>query len=617
MTGEALRFNFAPPRERLPNAEARGDAGEFPVSPMTAVRESAADNGAGRRGTGVVPSAVPVGTVAQPGEEVSASPANVGADPDGLRPYQRTAVTRIREELAATRSTLLVMATGLGKTQTFGALAAHWPGRVLVLAHRDELIQQAQRRLQDMAGEYVDLEQASFRAGGSRIVVGSVQTLCRQARLERFRPDAFSLIVVDEAHHAIAPTYRRILGHFSGAKVLGVTATPDRADERAMGQVFDTVAYVRDIRDGIADGYLCPLKVRQVDVEAIDLSAVGTVAGDLNQGELDAVMAVEEALHGVARPTIEHAGDRRAIVFSTSVANAHRLAEVFNRYKPDSARAVDGTTDFDVRRRLLREHQEGRFQFLCNVGVLTEGYDDPGVSCVVMARPTKSRALYAQMIGRGLRIAPGKADCLAIDIAGNSGRHALVTAIDILAGTYDDEVVAKAKKKAADNPGMDASEALAEAAREVEADRERAAKKRAAIKAKVKHTSREIDPFAFFGLHNPEHDSWAERYRNDPTVAQVETLKKLGIDDAGLTKAQASKLIDAASKRRAAGFASMRQVRMLAKLGIQAPERLSSGVASRLCGAVFQNKATGYGWGFKPGEAAEILSAGRAPGEDA
>src|SRR5262249_46304475 len=151
---------------------------------------------------------------------------------------------------------------------------------------------------------------------------------------------------------------------YGAAKVLGVTATPDRADEAAMGQVFDSVAFVYEIQQAIKDGWLCPIRVKQVLVGAIDLSGVSTVAGDLNAGELDAVMRAEEVLHGIVKPTVELAGDRRTIVFCTSVGAAHRAAEIFNRYKPDSARAVDGTTPTDERRRILRDHDAGRYQYL-------------------------------------------------------------------------------------------------------------------------------------------------------------------------------------------------------------------------------------------------------------
>jgi superfamily II DNA or RNA helicase len=334
------------------------------------------------------------------------------------RPYQEEAFAGVRTQLRDNRSTLLVLPTGSGKTFIFSRIAHDWPERdyaqelsqrVLVLAHRDELLQQARQRIAKETGELVGLEQAEARAGLERIVVGSVQTLCQPDRLGGWKPDSFGLVICDEAHHGPSPSYKRIFEHFASAKLLGVTATPDRADEKAMGQVFESVAYVYEIEDAISDAWLVPIRVRQVFIDAIKLAACRTTAGDLNQGDLDAAMAVEEALHGVVNATIEQAGDRKTIVYTTSVDNATRLAEIFNRYQPGTARDVNGKTPMDIRRGILAGFERGDFQRLVNCGIATEGFDCPPVSCIAQARPTKSRSLHAQIVGRGLRTvyAPG------------------------------------------------------------------------------------------------------------------------------------------------------------------------------------------------------------------
>lgn len=544
-------------------------------------------------------------------------------DPDGLRPYQRDAVTAIMAQLGDVRSTLLVMATGLGKTQTFGAVAKHWPGKVLVLAHRDELIQQAAKRLERMTGEYCDIEQASFRAAGARLVCGSVQTLARQKRLQRFAPDRFDLIVIDEAHHAIAKSYTTVLDHFAGARVLGVTATPDRGDERALGKVFDSVAYRRDIHDGIDDGYLAPVRTQHVVVDAIDLSGVRTVAGDLNQGDLDAVMRVEEALHGVVKPTVDLAGDRQTIVFSTSVDNAHRLAEIFNRYRPNCARAVDGDTHVDERRALLRAHKAGEFQFLCNVGVLTEGYDDPSVSCIAMARPTKSRALYVQCVGRGLRTLDGigaletaderraaiassrKADCLVLDFVGNSGKHELVSAVDVLGGKYSEDTRKRAAKLVAQT-GMLVEDALAEAQRLVEEQRQRETARRAAIKASVQYRINTGDPWTILHARDPGLGGAIA------TEGQLRFLGEAGVTvPKGCTKEQAGKLIANIKVRQARGLASFKQLRTLARYGVT-DINIGKGKAHQLIDAIAANS-----WKAIPREqVAAILGRQRTAGEE-
>lgn len=540
------------------------------------------------------------------------------ADRDGLRPYQRDAVTAISAQLRDVRSTLLVMATGLGKTQTFGALAKHWPGRVLVLAHRDELLEQARRRLEAMTGELVDLEQAEWRASGSRMVVGSVQTLSRLKRLQRFKANAFDLVVVDEAHHAVAASYRRVLNHFAGAKVLGVTATPDRGDERAMGLVFDTVAYRRDIEDGIADGFLCPVRVRSVHIDSVDLAAVRTVAGDLNSADLEAVMSTEGALHGVAQPLLELTGDRRTIVFhGPTVANAHRLTEVLNRYRPGFARCVDGTTPDDERKAIFRAHKAGEFSALVNVGIATEGYDDPGISCVALARMTKSRALYAQMAGRGLRIAEGKPDCLLLDFVGNAGRHVLVSPFDILGGRYDEAVVKRAKTLAEKTPGMRADEALDTAQKELKAEAEKAAAKRAAVKASVRWRTESKDPFRILGIADDGEQDFAPNNARLATPAQVEALTYYGLEAPveGWRFNEASRLIGTIKSRKSAGLASFKTIKALRSVGVNA-QNMYQTTAGRLMAKVKENKDAGLGWRITPGQVAEIVGSGREPGEE-
>lgn len=544
-------------------------------------------------------------------------------DPDGLRPYQRDAVCAIRRHLEVHRSGLLVMATGLGKTQTFGALAKHWPGRVLVLAHRDELLTQAQRRLEAMTGELVDLEQADFRASGSRLVVGSVQTLSRLKRLQRFKPDAFGLIVVDEAHHAWAATYRRVLDYFTGARVLGVTATPDRGDGRAMGQVFDKAAtshgavYRMDIEDGIAGKWLCPVRVQTVHVDAVDLAAVRTVAGDLNAADLEAVMSTEGALHGVAQPLLAETGDRRTIVFhGPTVANAHRLTEVINRYRPGAARCVDGSTPDIERRAIFRGHKGGDFQFLVNVGIATEGYDDPAVSCVALARMTKSRALYAQMAGRGLRIADGKPDCLLLDFVGNAGRHVLVSPFDILGGKYDEPTIKRAKKLAEKSPGMRADEALEKAEKQLKAEADKAAAKRAAVKASVKWRTESKDPFRVLGIS----DAGTESERADTRLAtpdQIARLTAYGMEAPvqGWTYSTAHRLEGEMNARKRLGLATFKQCATLRKAGVNA-QQMSVRHASDCIGRLFQNRDAGLGWKITPAEVAAIVGRGREPGEE-
>ncbi len=535
---------------------------------------------------------------------------DAGGDPDGLRDYQRTAVNNVLREFETRQSTLIVMPTGTGKTQTFGALAKHWQrGRVLVLSHRDELIEQARKRLAIMTGEFVDVEQGKFRSQGARLVSGSVQTLCRLPRLSKFAPDYFGLIIVDEAHHVVAPTYKRVLRYFPGAYKLGVTATPDRGDAIALEMMFQSVAFMYELQQAIDDGWLVPVDVKTVTVGAIDLSAVRTVAGDFNQGQLDAVMSSEEALHGIVRPTLEQSGDRRTIIFTTSVDNAHRMAEIFNRYKPNSARALDGETEFGLRRDILRGHKAGEFQYLVNVGVLTEGYDDPAVACIVMGRPTKSRALAAQMIGRGLRLYPGKASCLVLDFKGTSRHSLAISPANVLAGRWPAEVVERAKDilaKATAPMAVDAAFKAAAAAIQAAKDAEVA--RRARITAsKVEYHVATVDPFRLMGLSG---DFEEPSLSQPPSPGQVDVLTKLGIDLKGMTKGKASKLIAQAAIRRQKNLATFKQSKTLSKYGVDG-SRMYFATASRVIDAIVAN-----GWRALSPEALAKVIGSRQTGED-
>ncbi len=527
-----------------------------------------------------------------------------------LRPYQEAAVESVLAHLRGdARSTLVVMATGLGKTEVGVEVLARVGKRTLWLAHRDELVRQAADRIERNTGRRPAIDKAEEMAPMlAPVVVASVQTISQDARLARFGgPGAFALVVVDEAHHAPAASYRKVLDYYSGAKVLGLTATPDRADELAMGQVFDEVSYTYELPDAIRDGWLCPIRCQRVLCEDVRLADVGTVAGDLNQGQLDAIMRAEAVLHQVAKPTVDLAGGRRGLLFTTSIEAAHRLAEVLNRYKPDSAMALDGTTEMGERRRIIARHQRGEFQFLCNCAVFTEGYDDPGLSLIGIARPTKSRALYAQMVGRGTRNAPGKADLLLLDFVGNSGRHHLVSAVDILGGRYDDEVRALAERKVSDT--QDPMRALEEAAREIEEERKRAAARRAGVRANVRYATQDVDPFAVLGVPDPRHID--DRFGGAPASdRQLETLAKFKVPlPATCTKRQASRLLGQLFQRIDKNLCTFRMADVLGKRGYDARE-MSMTTAKRVLDALANNR-----WQPLSRDVRERLLE-RQPGED-
>jgi superfamily II DNA or RNA helicase len=420
-----------------------------------------------------------------------------------IRPYQATAIRSVHEAWTVYRSTLLVLPTGAGKSFVAASIVADRAplGRTLWVAHRRELITQARDTLEGV-GIRCDVEMAESWArlsdlfGESQCVVASKDSLVGN-RLARFDPNAFQTIVFDECHHSTATKWLDIAARFPNAKLLGLTATPDRADGVALGNVYECVAFEYGIRDAIRDGFLSPIVQKRVECSEIDLRNVRTVGGDLDASELAAAMRTNGVLHQIAQPLVKEAEDRSTICFTASVDMAHAMVETMPAYTSARCVAIDGTTPADVRKRHLADYAKGDVQFIFNCAVLTEGFDAPRTSCIAMARPTKSRSLYAQCLGRGTRLYPGKLNALILDFVGNAGKHKLVNPLDVLAGKpLPDDVKEDAEKAAAG--GMPSEEALAMAERESVLREERAQRerlKKARAKAKVSYRMELIDPF--------------------------------------------------------------------------------------------------------------------------
>lgn len=312
----------------------------------------------------------------------------------GLRDYQERAVDAVfREWGSGHRRTLLVQATGTGKTVCFAEVVrrvAERGGRSLVLAHRGELLDQAADKISRMTGLACSVERADQTSVGTwnRVTVGSVQTLMREDRLRALPPDRFACVVVDEAHHAVSDSYRRILDHFADACVLGVTATADRADRRDLGEVFDSIAFEYGLAQAVRDGWLCPIEAQTLPL-SVDISGVSTQAGDYAAGQLGD--ALDPYLDAIADQMADVCRERRTVVFLPLVRTARAFAERL-RARGLTACEVDGQSeDRDV---VLEDFQAGRYQVMCNSMLLTEGWDCPAVDCVVVLRPTKSRSLY-------------------------------------------------------------------------------------------------------------------------------------------------------------------------------------------------------------------------------
>jgi superfamily II DNA or RNA helicase len=431
------------------------------------------------------------------------------------------------------------------------------------------------------------------------VIVSTVQTHTAGGdgggRMSKFDPMEFGLLIIDECHHSTASSYKRVIEWYMRnpeMKLLGVTATPDRSDEEALGQVFGSVAFDYEVMDAIKDGWLVPVSQQMVTVGHLDLSNVRTTAGDLNAGDLAQILDDEQTLHEIASPTIEICGNRRALIFAATVKQAERLCEIFNRHREGCASFVCGKTDKEERKLLLADFKAGRTQFVVNVGVLTEGFDDDGVEVVVMARPTKSRALYAQMAGRGTRPhssvahalgdmesaadriaairASPKPGCLIIDFVGNCGRHKLCTTADILGGNYSEEEVAKASQKAkSSNVPVDMTEALDEARREIEEAKRREAAKRAAIICRAKYSATSVDPFDVFQIHKTPERGWDKR--KTLSDKQIELLQKQGISTDNISYSEGKQLLDEVFRRFKNNECSYKQVKMLKKFGYTGP----------------------------------------------
>lgn len=326
----------------------------------------------------------------------------------------------------------VVLPTGSGKTVVFAHLIRQKGARTLVIAHREELINQAADKIREVAP---DLKVGIVKAEKNEhqdadVIVASIQTLAVQRRREAIT--GIGMVIVDECHHAAAPTYRTVLEHFGawrGLPVAGFTATMTR-QEGGLADVWQDVVFVRDIVEMITDGYLCDVRGKRVVVDGLDLDAVKTRNGDLQEGQLGDALDESGAADVVADAYREHAADRPGVVFTPTVASAQSMAEALNT-AGITAEPVWGDMGREERTAALKRYDTGDTQVLTNCMVLTEGFDAPQTSCAVIARPTRSPGLYCQMAGRALRLHPGKQDALLLDVMGASTRHKLASIVDL------------------------------------------------------------------------------------------------------------------------------------------------------------------------------------------
>lgn len=521
-----------------------------------------------------------------------------------LRPYQSNAVSRTLAAWQTYDRVLGVAPTGGGKTIIFSALTkeAQSNGRTLIIAHREELIDQAIQKLWASTGIAADKEKAEFRARlSAKVVVGSVQTLL--ARSDRFPRDHFAQIIVDECHHILADSYQRTLGHFArnadgnpnGAKILGVTATADRTDKRSLGEYFQDVAFEVNLLDLIKQGFLSKIIAKTVPLK-IDISSVKKSAGDFDAREVDEVL--RPMLQGVVAAIKEHASTRKIMVFLPLCATSLAFTDLCNE-SGLKARHIDGESD--DRKEILAAYSRNEFQILCNSMLLTEGYDEPSVDCIIVLRPTQSRSLYCQMVGRGTRIFPGKENLLILDFLWNTAKHSLIKPAHLIAKDNDearaisehmerDVILGGGGQLEFDSEGFDIEEAMSE----VRAQREASLRKQ--LEKQAKKASRLIDPIEFgLDLHElalVEFEPTMQWHHGAVSQGQRKTLETFGIDgDTVKNAGHASALLDAIFTRKQMGLASPKQVAWLKKTRHPSPSTATRDEAGAWLDAAFKKNA--------------------------
>lgn len=489
-----------------------------------------------------------------------------------LRPYQKEAKDAIFEQWEnGTRRTLLVLPTGCGKTIVFAKVTedcVRHGDRVLILAHRGELLDQAADKIHKATGLVSAVEKAEESCLGSwfRVVVGSVQTLMRETRLSGFREDYFDTIIIDEAHHCLSDSYQRVLGHFPGAKVLGVTATPDRGDMQNLGQYFETLAYEYTLPKAIKEGYLSPIKALTIPLK-IDMAGVGVQAGDFKASDIGT--ALDPYLHGIAAEMKKYCMDKKTVVFLPLVKTSQKFRDILNE---NGFRAAEVNGDSKDRAEVLEAFDRGEYNVLCNSMLLTEGWDCPSVNCVVVLRPTKVRSLYCQMVGRGTRLAPGKDHLLLLDFLWHTERHELCRPASLIC--QDAEVAQKMTENMEKETGcpVDIEEAEKTASEDVVAQREESLAKQLAEMKRRKQKL--VDPLQFeMSIQAEDLSGYVPAFgweAGPATEKQKATLEKLGImPDQIDCYGKAAKILDRLDKRRKEGLTTPKQIRCLEKYGFR------------------------------------------------
>lgn len=489
-----------------------------------------------------------------------------------LRKYQEECRDAVLDEwfVKGHLRTLGVLPTAAGKTVIAASIIEETVDKakhILFLAHRGELLEQAQDKIYRFTGIESAIEKAEKTSIGTdkKVVVASIQSLSRESRLHKFPKDYFDVIIVDECHHILADSYMTILSYFDKAKVLGITATPDRGDQKNLGLFFDSKAYEYTMAKGIKDGYLSPIKAQLIPLQ-LDIKSVGITQGDYNVGQIGS--ALEPCLNQIAREMLAYCKGRKTIVFLPLVKTSQKFCELLNLYGMRAAEVNGNSADRD---KILADFKNGDYDVLCNSMLLTEGFDEPSIDCVVVLRPTKIRSLYQQMVGRGMRICEGKKDLLLLDFLWMTEKHNICRPSALI--SKDEEIAKRVDKKMMDSgTGIDLIEAEENAERDAVAEREEALARELAAMRKKK--LRLVDPIQYaFSIEAEDLANYQPTFAwelGPVTEKQRDYLEKHGIlPDEVENCGKASLIIDKLKSRQLEGLATPKQIRYLEGRGFR------------------------------------------------
>ncbi len=485
-----------------------------------------------------------------------------------MRSYQQEAKQAAVRAWTSHQSTLIQLPTGTGKTIVLAGIAQEAPSRSIVMAHTDDLVQQAADKIRSATDCTVGIEMGNEKVDENgrppRVIVTSVQSMSRDSRLARFDPARFSRLIIDEGHHALGKSYRKVQQHFqqnADLRTLLTTATPKRTDKRALSQVCDSIAYTMSIEDAIDQGWLVYPEAQSVVIDGLDFSELRTVGGDFSLDELEALLTATGPLQGMAKATVDMARDEPTIVFCCTVKHAYLASEILNSYRRGSATFLAGEASYaqlklaavqkEERRVVLDRYRQREIQFLCLCQLGLEGFDAPATVNVAMWRATQSVSVYAQCFGRGTRPAEeiaGKLGDLAsaeervqlirqsskpvmrmLDFRGNAGKHQICDLTDLLGGKYGFPVRTYAKKLLDDEgKTMRPDELLERSQAEMDwleyVRAERAKREALAKSVGVNYRAEAVDPFG-----RGAAVAVPQAAKEPPTLNQIWRLVRLGV----------------------------------------------------------------------------------------